>query len=432
MDAAIWHAAVSLGAVDESYNIKGGLIPSYITSHEQVQFALQQFSSSVKYLIEPSHRLLGEIDKRTAVAASILFTCICSIQGLQSQALVHLRGGLKLLLEIKGEGQQPTSPKSPTRCKLSPLSLVAMQAALSNLNIQAESLLEGGIDSESPSLVDFDSYRFWRVYRAPSILSATTPASPEDLAHACRAAESLFNNLVVFLWKPENYHAVSSEDMKGVSRQQLPFLRTLHSLTSALDTFEASNLGIYDEPQRKAILVFKMYHIVCRLMILPKSIRPGHLDNFDSQLKQVVDIAAEVLDDNSKHSLNSRQHTVLSSVPVPKPPMTILLFFASVSSRSAVIRARAIELMKNYPRREGLWDSLMGAELARNMLQAKGLPTTVEEEATMATGQSKTQGLWTGYMTRVAFKGERRAQITMKTFHQWRNGEAGEQRFMEW
>lgn len=431
-DAAIWHAAVSLGAVDESYNIKGGLIPSYITSHHQVQFALQQFSLSVKYLIDPSHQLLGKIDKRTALAASILFTCICSIQGLQNQALIHLRSGLKLLQEIKGDHQQPNSLESPSRSNPGPLSLIAMQAVLSNLNTQAEAFLAGAIDSESPSLIDFDAYSSWRLYRAPSDLPAATAASPEHLMQACRAVESLFNNLAVFLHQPDIYGASVSGDVETVSRKQLPFLRTLKSLALALELFESCNLAIGDKSRRKAIMVLKMYHVVCRLLILPKKIPPGHLDNFDSKLKLVVDLATKVLDDDGETSLASGQHATLSSVSIPKPSMTVLLFMASLSSRSTLTRARAIELMKKYPRREGLWDSLMAAELAKNMLQARGLPTTVEEEEAMAADEDRNKGLYINYMTSLAFEGERRAQITMRTFQQWKNGESGERRVMEW
>ncbi|KAL9093041.1 MAG: hypothetical protein Q9165_004179 [Trypethelium subeluteriae] len=432
VNAAIWHAAVSLGAVDESYNIRQGILPAYITHDERVQFALQQFGASIKHLIDPSYHLTEKQDKRVALAASVLFTCICSIQGLQNQALIHLRGGLKLLQEIKVEEQQSASPCSRSSSDASPLSLVAMQSVLNNLNIQAESILGGRLDAESPSLVDVDHYSCWRLYQAPSFSAEASPSSLGNIVEACRAVESLFNSMVVFFQRPDIYRATLALDFETVSKQQLPFMRVLQSLTSALSMFEACSHGVLDESTRKAITVLKMFHIVCRFILIPKKVEADRAVRFDSVLKHVVDLATQVLDGSSANWPATRQQDTFSSISVPVPSMSLLLLVAAISARTTHTRERAIELMKAYPRREGLWDSFMAAELARTVLHAKGLPTTVKEEEAMIDGQSKTKGLWTDYMISVAFHGERKAEITMKTFHQWMNGEIGKQTTMEW
>ncbi|KAI9659114.1 MAG: hypothetical protein M1821_002074 [Bathelium mastoideum] len=430
-DAAIWHAAVSLGAVDESYSVKGG-VPPYVTSGIQVQFALQQFGFSIKHLIDPSHRLLETTDKKIALAASILFTCICSIQGLQQQGFVHLRGGLKLLREIEAGSSQSEHVESETKLKHSPLSLTAMHSVLSSFNIQAEALLGGRVDPELLPLDKLDLYDAWRHYHPPESWSKTSAASVQDMVRACQAVESLFNSMVVFLHKPEIFEAAISGDFETVSKQQLPYMRTLQSLTVALEIFEGCPSSSYDESRRKAMTLFRMFYIVCRLLILPKARQPGRLEYFDSQLEQVVDLAEDVLSNDSKAgSVMMSESATISLVPTPKPCTTLLLLIAAVISRSTATRARAIELMKNYPEREGLWDSLMAAELAVNILRAKGLPTTVAEETTTA-DQNNTNRLGTQYMITVAFDGERRAQVTMKTFDEWMKGEHGRKTSMKW
>lgn len=94
-DPAIWHAVISLGAIHEAYILNrraDSECSQSFTRHKVL--ALQQYNLAIRCLYEPSPRIS---DKWRALTASVIFTCICSLQGLYDQARVHHEAGSRLL-----------------------------------------------------------------------------------------------------------------------------------------------------------------------------------------------------------------------------------------------------------------------------------------------------------------------------------------------
>lgn len=488
----MWHAVVCLGAVYESYaSTTWGcttILPRKVP--EKSEFALRQFNLAIKHLLNAAHR--GE-DKWRALAASILFTCICSIQGLHGEARVHLAAGRNLLDELdtentklysQGSGQKPSYSSAHAAV---PIPLGSLRPIVTTLDLHARALSNGPLVYKLESLPANDSYTVWRYYQPPPLadenpntVSARGPGSwqyltGENLVKANRAAESLFNGIL--LAQAESVDDIAAlttqaatDKLEMLSTRQAPYKRCYANLTTALHAFteemegrskQVSDSSGASQSLTRAYLTFKVYHSCIRLFFFNDPEMPElRLDpaKMSAYHKDILDLVERIL------QLGSPRSSSFIPVPSTTQPLSIVAMSGIPQSN----RRRATALLRRYPRREGLWDTMFAAALSDLIMDrekeilaerresgaraAAAAAAAASASADANAGSGKSRGaekeeevekkenddeeivevLDRQYGTRVVFKGERRAEVRLCTWREWMAGQPGKTRLLEW
>jgi hypothetical protein len=159
--------------------------------------------------------------------------------------------------------------------------------------------------------------------------------------------------------------------------------------------------------------------------------RPADLE---ANLDEIVDLAESILVSESQPPPTSTLSipSLNPSVFIPTPATTQPLFVAVHASCNPDLRSRAIQLLEQYPRREGLWDSLLAARLAELLLAR-------EDEALQRTRSNmgdkpdrSTLVLIKVHDMRVHFKGERNAEVRFRSWQEWMAGRDGVDVTLRW
>lgn len=307
-DSAIWHAVVSLGAVHEdSVKNRGN------TSRNVSEFALKQFNAAISQLLRPPAKSTAMEDKWRALTASVVFTYLCSFQGLHAESKIHLDAAKNLIEELQG---METDQSASTACaSVNPSTTRTASSQLNNapvpfddlfsvvacLEITAQLLHSRGATDGPELLSDADAYITWRTYSAPS-----TPAyaktcghgrcfpsrgSPVNLNYAGKAIASLLNGLMALSQRDAGDVArlvLQGEPsvLATLIRRQQPYIRAFRELSKAVDIFsldtstECSCFGPCATPspaQKKAVDVLRMYHAICYPLFLDSPTEPTPL-----------------------------------------------------------------------------------------------------------------------------------------------------------
>ncbi|KAK7740861.1 hypothetical protein SLS62_010958 [Diatrype stigma] len=416
-DSAIWHAVVCLGAVYESYALSSPSSSSafsYTTGiprkgQEKYEFSLRQFNLAIKYLLNAAPS--GE-DKWRTVSASILFTEICSIQGLHREARVHLDAGRNLLCELEEDDAKLPSHSS-LYAKTTPVSLCSIRAIVTDLDLRARALTNGPIRYTHVYMPGSDQYTAWRYYQPPPPPSRPPPLAAEALSNdplssasslgrrfqcvtsgnlleANRAAESLFNAILLAQAESvDDIVALARNEGAGkleklVARQE-PYMRCFANLTAALRAFGreieggrssaadhccSSSTSTSTPPDpwlrnlTKAYLTLKLYHSVMRLLFFHDAEMPELRQDaakMGAYYRGLVDMAERILQLGVGVGRGAAPSSSFNPVPVPSTTQPLAIVALSGIPQSN--RRRAIALFRRYPRREGLWDTTFAAAL---------------------------------------------------------------------
>ncbi|KAM0421268.1 hypothetical protein ACHAPT_010990 [Fusarium lateritium] len=441
-DPAIWHAIVSLGCVHENY------LSTSPNQHAKSAFALQQFNASVRCLTAPTYT-----DRWRALVISTIFTCVCHLEGLQDQARIHLRAGYKLLQEIRKEEDARSNRKSrasspsESTASIGPISLSSISSILTGFQIAEQALSRGGI-SDVPMLVSsHDSFTAWRCYTAPSKSPYLTV---ENLTRASRAAESLLNGLVFFMQK----HADEIKDiflgisdvglMESIALKQEPEARCFAEISHAIQLFQnemdvkearaldhLAGFGV-----KRTLLTLKLYQETSRFIILKDPDEPDLVKRhagIPAAGMRLVELAEQIL------NLDEEGH---NKPLVPSSPTSTPLFILAHSGLTQETRRRAIELLKR-PKMVGMWDTVLSARLGEAIMEREESAAYEDQLRRVAEGtlapelmerdvDSPVHPLHRIFSMTLVMQGRRRANISLRTWQDWIQGQAGEQRVIEW
>lgn len=390
-DPAIWHAVVSLGAAHQGYLASQGSARAEPPS----LFAVYQYNQAVKHLIHlPSSRTPPE-ERWRALIASVLFTYLCSIQGLHSQSGVHLAAAKNLLRELQNfspsqsklDATQENQYKVPEYLKSSPVSYKAVLSIIASLELQSQALNSRNANEAPELLRDVDAYTAWRYYTAPNLIEPSkicrhnrcvpSRATPENIARAGRAFQSLLDTLILLSQRvqPDKAGTLGGVDeaMKNPINQRQPHTRAFHELDTALNMFVSDSSGnclCFGPPGKlsslkqhrdKAIDSLRVFREVCHPLL---EYLMGDSDaNLKAHTIQLLDTADSVLRNDARHERSSATEFI------PSLSITQPVFVVAATGPTLALRRRAIALLRQYPRREGLWDSLFTAAFLEACLE---------------------------------------------------------------
>lgn len=294
LDSTIWHAVVALGAVHEATIRNIGS-----TAHDGSTFTLQQINAAINHLVRPRTPSSGQELNWRALTTSVVFTYLCSFQGLYSDAAIHLSAAKHLIQELHVMRQTPTgsTASKPTKQRSTntapstfddaPVPYYDLFSVVACLEVTAQLLNSSGASDDSDILSDASAYITWRTYSAPSIPASSgmcehgrcfpSRATPSNLSHAGRAIKSLLNGLMALSQRnaPDVARLVLHGEesvLANLIRRQQPYVRSYQELSTAIDGFvldtfaECTCLGSITTPtksQKKAVDVLRMYHATC-------------------------------------------------------------------------------------------------------------------------------------------------------------------------
>lgn len=353
MHPALWYAITALGAMHQRFVWENNpnLLPNAADS--QTEFALAQFNTSLKHLIQP---LEGpsptDADKLVMLTACILFTCLASLQGQRSQTYVHIRSGLKLSRDWKIWEMAP-------RCTDSPISVEMVSAMLTRLDTQARILL-GNPSKES--------------WEPKPLLISGLRAPFGSVVQAYIHMENLFNGLLQIAQKDS---FLSSTDYPVTE------MTVYRKLFDAWDTRFADYVANNDVSKLwKPVVLLRLQRLYADLLLRFDPAK-GELawDEFEPHFTEIVDIVARVLaidtdvtdEDNleMQHRPSTDANTLpTSQTPTGRPVFSLAtwipgaLYVVAMRCREPTIRRRALSLLKAHPRTEGIWGSTLAGKIA--------------------------------------------------------------------
>ncbi|KAI1609312.1 hypothetical protein EDD37DRAFT_653725 [Exophiala viscosa] len=384
---AVRYAVTGLGALHQVFSHGYQTVVPDDTSDAQVQFALRQCNRAIKALSANAGRQDEPIHKVSMLMTCILFTCYSTLQGHQTQSLMHFRNGLKLL-----ESLERSTRTSGTSATLYDELMESFVSAFTTLENQARTLI---CDERLPPLAT--------QIRVQQPMCTNDTLTFRSLVEVRSFFDCLLSDMQCFVQESD----VEAEWVLAGARPRRSSADGYRILVdrsangkAAMDKFLSRHSPVSDRDQ-KTVLVLQVHHCLLDmyLAIFRLSSEYGDLvwDCFESSFETMVNLCRQILGctdkdlyttlskatqrrmvndctsaGSSPEDCNVRDTGAILSAKgeQPRPVFAFSqgvvgpLYIVAMQCRSPKLRREAIALLLRYPRREGLWDSFSAGRLA--------------------------------------------------------------------
>ncbi|KAK4448757.1 hypothetical protein QBC34DRAFT_327213 [Podospora aff. communis PSN243] len=389
---SICHLVVALGAAYETSEAALSAQPSH--DPELVEFALQQCNRSIKELTQLAtqqnqtqlaggHRSTESI--YCLLTASILFIHFAHIRGHNIEAMQHTRSAIKVLQDFEA-----SYTRADSRRAAFPIPIAQLRAMLLSAYGQLRCIVEDVVlevkEGKDPLVTD--------------LKPATLFLSVAD-AHAY--VENLFYNTLAFQQDTFRRPPNNPERLRIIVTRHRELCRGLESSRNALDAFIAaksrpsSKQQPHDEQDEKGIIILQIYHVLLavwlRIDILQPDRRETAFDLLEADLEEMLLLCERFIASEALAQPSSTRQPFLrcsSGLGCVMPLHTI-----AVRCRNPQLRRRALKLLSECTRRDGLWDSQITAKIAtvtvevEEMFMSPPSPDYAENPAARENGRVK-------------------------------------------
>lgn len=337
---AIWHASVAVAAMYKRYTIPADAPASAGLRRGLYEFALAQYNASIGGLMGVARRDdPSPDDKDVVLATSVLYSGLCSLRGDPKEAFLHMRSGLRLFRQWKhwerrgcrGGGVLPVN------------SLITL---FNRFDSQALNLLDDAsrLESEGEDIP-----------REPSNGSFTS------VTEAYFEFELTLNGLVDLRQR---------KDLVSGPQGSCSLRENRLALRNALDAWGAKFAALYPllkESEMEAALILRIRQIAFEIAL---AIDVAHWelawDEFREQYEQIVTLSRQLLEEY--HPMSSGDSESCAPMFSFAASVCEPLYITASSCRDHSIRREAISLLRSWPRRECLWDSVLAASLGESIM----------------------------------------------------------------
>ncbi|KAE9362917.1 hypothetical protein N431DRAFT_565038 [Stipitochalara longipes BDJ] len=362
-EPAVLHALIALGAVHLSKATEenhGSLSDTNRMSQYEC-LALHEYNKAIGHL-DVHFRSKSKESLQVALITCMVFICIELLREKFKTANTHLNNGLKLLSEIQGRESPSPAPRS-LMLRPEPGSVDDyLIEAFTRLNIHSTFFGEGssflyivgqdatcGPDYEIPLV--FETFREARLY-----------------------LDGLMNGVYYLsVQVDEFFHTYNHVPEKFIRRKE----RLQASLELWLRTFDVCLASLTVQGDRRTALgipLLRIYHLMTAIMV-SVCIRPGnemvydlHVVDFASIVRQAVDLWKLLLQEHcivpSSQNYDLSEPSFAIDVGFIPP-----LYYTALKCRVPGIRREAMNLLQAAPHREGLWDGVLAAYIARRIME---------------------------------------------------------------
>lgn len=347
-EPAVKHAIIALSNFHERTE------PKYLSLAEdssqalsperQHDFALQQYNKAIRLL--RSRLSQNDQTKNVTLTSCILFTCMEFMRGNPDAATTHLRSGLNILRLQPPDSDQGHDPVGGPRLDHSLAPIFARLALIHSLHGQPR------------------NNRFWDLMDVPE---ESLPSQFKTLDGARISLMNLVNAVLAFNDMLE-FNLFDSEST--IINNQKKLMQRLENWSSAFEHFTLNQPSDLHVDQRGVKVVWS--HYLLSSLWVQKALSPAE-EAFDAHIPTFIKIIStleSVIQDSA--TLNGGIND-LPSFSVDMGFISVL-FFTATKCRDPLARRKAAALLRQGPRREGLWDSIEAAKVA-------DLIISVEEES---------------------------------------------------
>ncbi|KAF2201165.1 hypothetical protein GQ43DRAFT_46309 [Delitschia confertaspora ATCC 74209] len=425
---AIRHAVIGIGAMHRKYIEGSRTVVPDDASDRQLHFALEQYNKAIREILQSSQPT-SISDKVTMMVACILFNSLACLQGHQSMALEHLRNGLRLLKEVDREVGDDAD-------HIHAVPLSTIRSMLVTMDVQGRLIMSD------------EALAAWEPHPEDGFTVKETPFY--SFLDAQDYFETIFNNLQTVLQKIGR-RAPTPSEIPALMEKYAVLIDQFNTGSRLLDEFLAQSTR-HDERSEIAIkLVYQHVKFFLNISKYWDGSRELDWEADETYLERIVDLASQLLNAESTHSVPSVYSTdSLASMefgsriglasPLARPVfvsgrgLNSALWTVSSRSKSIKLRRRAISMLLNYPRREGVWDGVLAGRIAWEALALEEAAVLAEIPSDQARNKVVTQipdhlrfrGV------NITYIGLRSARIEIRNTSQQRRGEKGVIRYVSW
>lgn len=345
-------------------------------SDKQIFFALEQSNRAIHELTKSSAKRTIS-DMMDVMTACIMFYCLCCFQGHQKDALEHLHSGLKILHQLDQDLDLEVDD-----LKVHPVSLKTLRTIFVTMDVQARGVM-------SRDMLEKWTRRPKRHFNEP-------PPKFVTFSQARYAFEALYHELIGFMQGLDVEPPTGPNAVDWIQSEFQHFQRAFDSLCILLDQFFANLSHATGREDRESILGIKLFREQIRVYLrlyaefdTAKRTREIVWAVEDQDMKLILDLASELLgappDFNIPDGVEPEDYCPEDKriesapkigVPIYSRPvfssnsgMLSALWLVVSKSKSTAMRHRAITLMICFPRREGIWDGVVAARIAWEILR---------------------------------------------------------------
>lgn len=349
-DPAVRHAVIALGALTLSLD---GSLPQYETtispidvSREHHQVALQQYNKAIAFLRQILAK--GSPSIRTALVACLLFICFENFHGDHEGANSHVLCGLGLIDQWLAQNPPPNGSSASKREQLQTLHADEVFQTFSRLDSQSFAhLCSGSSQSLNPNP---------RLFLWDSIADrgVDVPFAFIDVLAARSCWDYLSQRCIAFHRMSQPIH-----DSDPVSHPPSWFEEERQSCILQLTQFEDAIWALVNTPSDSIFssispTILYLCNKITRMGLHAAGKRDeSHWDGYLQEYEEIVMRSATLLH-ATKTSTLTHAGVFGFEVGIIAP-----LHLTAMKCRIPSIRRQAINMLLEYPTREGYWDGML-------------------------------------------------------------------------
>ncbi|TGO32158.1 hypothetical protein BHYA_0345g00020 [Botrytis hyacinthi] len=348
------HAVIALGALHEDFSRKGlHSVPSL--ENQNSQLALNQYSKAIAALRRSLSQ--GKEEPLTALMSCILFVCFDSLRGYYESAMVHLQSGLGILQDLR---------KSSTRNQIIEEKIAPL---FRRLTLQSIIYVETKSKHDKMNFVE----KLTDVSRNDTVISREFK-SIEDARNALdQAMDGLFRSFYMM------------ERFLPIILQPTESLATFDKYTSqlflwnlAFEQFMISKGKNFTSREVQGAALLKIHHTTLNIMagmfpdisdmtVVVEMVDTDRFSKFLDDFQIIIDLSRSLIVAAEQDAMNGRPSLTFSSDFGVVGP----LYYVCVHCPTISVRETAMELMLRCPRREGMWNSAIVAQMIQQFWELR-------------------------------------------------------------
>jgi hypothetical protein len=388
-EPAVRHVVIAIGCLHEQF--ESSAIGPLNDSH----FALKQYTRSIQHLIGSFNPCSAQ-STDIALLLCALFASFESLQGHYRSALTHIISGMKIMQENPANGMPSSRSYIPARFLNGLFNRLGSQVLeVADMSIMPLDVLKQSCLEDLPMPVTFstieeaqDSFNLF-LYRFNHFLCHTEGSTPDGPTLSPAQMEALLGSKAILAQHFDCWSAALDDYL-------------VRKLQVASACGHAPSVQI-----ESGVYILQMWREMINIWLsLDLSAGEKAWDPFAQRFRSITDLAASFLNQSAMstpcsssrkapHSSPSAISTTKSSsqahevhppaandspltskhLQIIKPTFSLSLgiiaplYIASSRCRDPAIRRRAIHLLSISNRREGIWDSLLSAQVAQRILE---------------------------------------------------------------
>ncbi|RAH87322.1 hypothetical protein BO86DRAFT_1071 [Aspergillus japonicus CBS 114.51] len=338
---ALWHGMTALACLHRDYvDHDVRFTPAGEREIRSKKFALKQYNKSIQALSELCSKPVLSLEDRIVVLATCaIFSSMCVLQSLQHQAYMHIRNGLKIISEWEVDYQEVT---------------VCGDYVAASMLV----LIFTRLDSQViPYMFACAQSKTWIDRQVVPLYAHATFLTLFD---AYVSIEAIYNGVIRLVWKFNKRGADYCSISVAEREAQLQLLQAWDiQLDIVLETMpaDARDSKAVDLLLARRALAGLFYHV---------DLSPGELasDFHLAESLQLVERVARILGDVGDGHLQRIKAAYTLETGIVEP-----LFWVAVRCREPQVRHRALRLLRQYPRREGICDGVVAARTVEKVIE---------------------------------------------------------------